>query len=221
MLLSLLPVNEYVTGGDWVPLFATAWLLAGTLSSAIGLIQYFGLSVELSPWVNTTPVGEAFGNLRQRNQFASLTNIAFAALLWCSVQPRSAFEQLKTTVRNGLMAAAVLLGIGNAVSSSRTGLFQSILLLAMAWLWGGFGKPAVRQVVICFVLAYATALLVLPFMVGLSPWSSGAWARLQAGDAVCSSRLTLWHNVLTLIAQHPWRGWGWGRTGLRALHHAV
>jgi hypothetical protein len=28
---------------------------------------------------------------------------------------------------------------------------------------------------------------------------------------VCSSRLTLWRNVLDLIALHPWRGWGWGR----------
>jgi hypothetical protein len=33
---------------------------------------------------------------------------------------------------------------------------------------------------------------------------------LRSGDAVCSSRLTLWRNVLYLIAQKPWLGWGWG-----------
>ncbi|WP_394789159.1 PglL family O-oligosaccharyltransferase [Rhodoferax sp.] len=178
------------------------------MSSAIALAQYLGLSTSLSPWINTTPIGEAFGNLRQRNQFASLTNIALAALLWWSARPRP--KQFEKAVRSSLMVAAVLLGIGNAVSSSRTGLFQSILLLAMAWFWGGLRNPAALRAAIGFVLAYALALLVLPFMVGLSPWSSGAWARLQAGDAVCSSRLTLWHNVLTLIAQQPWRGWGWG-----------
>jgi hypothetical protein len=35
-------------------------------------------------------------------------------------------------------------------------------------------------------------------------------ARLRAGDAACSSRMAaLWPNVLYLIAQKPWLGWGW------------
>jgi hypothetical protein len=35
------------------------------------------------------------------------------------------------------------------------------------------------------------------------------WERVAAVDA-CSSRTVLWSNVLHLMAQHPWRGWGWG-----------
>jgi hypothetical protein len=31
-----------------------------------------------------------------------------------------------------------------------------------------------------------------------------------AGVDGCSSRAVLWSNVLHLIGQHPWRGWGWG-----------
>jgi hypothetical protein len=35
----------------------------------------------------------------------------------------------------------------------------------------------------------------------------------QAQDyAACGGRRILWANVLTLIAQHPWLGWGWGET---------
>jgi hypothetical protein len=35
----------------------------------------------------------------------------------------------------------------------------------------------------------------------------------QAQDyAACGGRRVLWANVLTLIAQHPWLGWGWGET---------
>ncbi len=188
---------------DWPRAAASGWLLAGGISCAIGIVQYFGLSAPLFPWVNFTPLGEAFANLRQRNQFASLTHIALAASLWWAAQPQKAG-------RSGLLVLVVLLGMGNAVSSSRTGLFQTVLLVALVWWWGGLRQPAVRRVLLAFVLAYVAALLVLPFMVGLSPWSSGAWARLQAGDALCSSRLTLWHNVLTLTAQHPWLGWGWG-----------
>jgi hypothetical protein len=35
----------------------------------------------------------------------------------------------------------------------------------------------------------------------------------QAQDyAACGGRRVLWGNVLALIAQHPWLGWGWGET---------
>ena len=34
--------------------------------------------------------------------------------------------------------------------------------------------------------------------------------RLRTGDSLCGSRVTLWSNVLHLIAQKPWAGWGWG-----------
>jgi hypothetical protein len=59
-------------------------------------------------------------------------------------------------------------------------------------------------------VAYAVAAAALPLLAGLDPLMSGAWARLRTGDAACSSRMTLWRNVLHLIAQKPWMGWGWG-----------
>ena len=203
------PSRQPAGGPGWAHATAYGWLLAGTVSSGIAIVQYFGLSAALAPWINTTPLGEAFGNLRQRNQFASLVHIALAALLWWVVQGRPAFAAPAT--RNLAVAwailLAVLLGIGNAVSSSRTGFLQTGLVVALVAVWGGLRQPAVRRVMLVFVLAYAVGLLVLPTWVGLD---TGAWARLRAGDALCSSRLTLWHNVLTLISQHPWLGWGWG-----------
>jgi hypothetical protein len=195
-------------GIRWPVAAASAWLLAGGLSSAIGLVQYFGLSPELSPWINVAPLGEAFGNLRQRNQYASLTSIAFAALLWWAVQAKPVTSAV--LLRATQLGLAALLAAGNVVSSSRTGLFQIVLLLALFAWWGGWRVADVRRVAVVYVLAYGLGLLVLPMLIGLDPWSSGAWARLQAGDAVCFSRLTLWHNVLTLVSVHPWSGWGWG-----------
>src|SRR5450830_1605943 len=120
-------------------LAASAWLLVALLSALLGLLQYFGATGALEPWVNSTGLGEAFANLRQRNQFATLTNIGLAALLWWRVQGQTA-----TTGEGGMarskplawralaaLAAAVLLALGNAASSSRTGLVQLVLLAAM------------------------------------------------------------------------------------------
>ncbi|MEO6853086.1 MAG: O-antigen ligase family protein, partial [Rhodoferax sp.] len=199
------PARQPGDSAGWAGAAASGWLLAGALSCAFGIVQYFGLSAALSPWINTTQLGEAFANLRQRNQFASLTHIALAALLWWTVQIRPIVVQ--PAARNLAVALAVLLGLGNAVSSSRTGLMQTVLVVVLAANWGGLREPAVRRVLLAFVLAYGLGLLLLPTLVGLD---TGAWARLREGDALCSSRLTLWHNVLTLIAQHPWLGWGWG-----------
>src|SRR6187200_2175154 len=67
---------------DWVKPVVAGWLAAALLSSVIGLSQYFGLAQHFSPWMSAAGIGEAFANLRQRNQFASLTNIGVAALLW-------------------------------------------------------------------------------------------------------------------------------------------
>jgi hypothetical protein len=45
---------------------------------------------------------------------------------------------------------------------------------------------------------------------GLDPQATGILGRLYEDAPLCSSRITLWGNVVHLIAQKPWLGWGWG-----------
>jgi O-antigen ligase len=180
---------------------ASAWLVAALISAAIGLIQYFGASTAFAPWVSGTELGDAYGNLRQRNQFATLMAIGMAALAWWVVQGGS----LRLAV-----VAATLLALGSAASSSRTGLLQWVLFIGFAAQWRGDRRTALRVVLLVAALVYTVATAGLPWLAGLDPLNSGAWARLRAGDAACMGRLTLWSNVLHLIAQKPWFGWGWG-----------
>jgi hypothetical protein len=49
----------------------------------------------------------------------------------------------------------------------------------------------------------------MPYLAGLDTSQFGLMARLGRDEA-CGSRLLLWSNVLHLIAQKPWLGWGWG-----------
>lgn len=186
---------------------ATAWLIAGLISVVIGLCQYFGVEQYFLPWMSQSGVGEAFANLRQRNQFATLTNMGLLAVLWHAAPTSSG--QPKPWRWWGLMAAAVLLSVGNAASSSRTGLVQLGFLGGMAWLWGWRRQLAMRILIIA-VLTYGVAALALPMLAGLDPASTGILARLHNGGPACASRLTLWSNVLHLIGQRPWLGWGWG-----------
>ncbi len=186
---------------------SASWLSAALLSAGIGLLQYFGAADVLAPWLNHTAVGEAYANLRQRNQFATLTNMGMAALLW-------GFAKRAGTRTQWYTLGALVLAVGNAASSSRTGLVQLLMLSALAWLWqrrdDSHQTASPAPVLKTALLSYAAATLALPLLVGLDPLASGILARLHDGGPGCSSRLTLWSNVLHLIAQKPWFGWGWG-----------
>jgi O-antigen ligase len=195
-----------ISQGTVLRVAAGAWLAAALLSAVIGLVQYFGFSAAFEGWVNHTSRAEAFGNLRQRNQFASLMNIGLVALLWWAAQDTAGRRARWSSV----LCAAVMLGLGNAVSSSRTGFFEIILVAVLALVWGGWRKPRIVAVLAAAGLAYVLGTVTLPWLMGLDPFSGSAWSRLQAGNDACFSRLTLWGNVWHLIIQKPLFGWGWG-----------
>ncbi len=204
------------------------WLVLGLLAAAVisavlGMLQYLGLARELSPWVNQPLKGDAFANLRQRNQFASLTSLGLVVLLGAV----AAQSKAQTMTRGGWALAFVLLNVlaaGVACSVSRTGAMQWVLVAVLMAAWGW--RSAKRDVGFCKGLVWlsiAAPVLVAVWSV-LMPWlalqTTGEWGASmilrvtgQAQDyAACGGRRVLWANVLTLIAQHPWLGWGWGET---------
>ena len=65
---------------------AVGLLLAALLGGVVGLLQYFLGDPGLAPWVQPSEPGQAIGNLRQRNQQASLMSLGVWALLWLVVQ---------------------------------------------------------------------------------------------------------------------------------------
>ena len=189
--------------------FATSMLAAGLFSTLMALLQYFDLEVIFFPWINATERGDAFANLRQRNQFATLTSMAFVALMWFTAQQLQTSVATKARNSGWFLAAAGLLAVGNAISSSRTGLFQLVLICGLYAAWWTLHVLTTRRLLICAVLVYTIAMFALPWATGLDMATHGAFARL-GNDQPCSSRLVLWSNVLHLIGQKPWLGWGWG-----------
>lgn len=187
-------------------LIASAWVVAAALSAVIGLLQYFGWAQALNPWVSQTMPGEAFANLRQRNQFATLTSIGLLALTGLLARKPPA-QFLPWWMR----CVAILLALGNAASSSRTGMLQWVLIVMLSALWVLPGRRRLMAFVLQSVAAYAMAVVALPWVLnavtGLG--SGGLFGRLLEAPT-CASRKILWANVLTLITQKPWLGWGWG-----------
>jgi hypothetical protein len=207
-----------------VRMVAMTWLAAALASSVMGLLQYFGYAEHLHGWVRTTGLGEAFANLRQRNQFASLTSIGLAALIWLEANPSQAENnpaQPQPLPASGLssnslhwawvMGAVIVLAMGNATSSSRTGALQWCLLFMLTLGWSRRGQWRGVLIGAMALVAYALCTLALPIILeqGMGVARGGLLARF-AENSGCGSRTVLWSNVLHLIAQKPWAGWGWG-----------
>lgn len=217
---------------EMVAWLSAGLLLAALLASAIGLLQYFGAATGLDPWVHASKPGQAMGNLRQRNQQATLLSMGLWALLWVVAQTEAHLRaptagegsaQSGVALRGGgrprplwwvglLMAwALALLVVGSAATASRTGLAQWVVIGVLLALWrASLGRLAVGLALVGLVI-YGVAAWLLPDL--LLQWTGfradGLMARF--GDAPgCTSRRVLWSNVLHLIAQKPWLGWGWG-----------
>jgi O-antigen ligase len=144
--------------------------------------------------------GRAVGNLRQPNHLSSL-------LLWSAVAvvPLLQAGRLRRAVATGLFALMIL---GLVLSGSRTGMVGVLVLT----LWGLLDRRLGRE---------ARAMLMSsPLWFGLFWVLMGLWARETQstfgaaahvlGAELSSSRFAIWTNTLSLIAQHPWAGVGFG-----------
>jgi len=193
---------------------ARAWAWAALISSAMGLIQYFGMADALGGVVHVPAyLGDAVGNLRQRNQLASLTSMGVVAVLWWQTQG------LRTRHACWMLA---LLAVGNAATGSRTGLLELVwvTVLCGGWAWGsGRARPALSwrwslaAVAVCLL---ASVLLPKALSAITAQDVAGAVSRM-GHDEGCGSRRVLWGNVLHLISLKPWTGWGWGE--LKYAHY--
>lgn len=200
----------------WRPLAASsvalAWLAAALLSAGVALLQYFDQVAALAPWVNTTAAGEAFANLRQPNLFASLTSIGLLSLAWwtCSPTQRVSAPDRAPAPWHGVWMAA-LLALGNAASGSRTGLVQWLLIPLLLGLWPQGRRRRALMLSVWALGVYLLAIFALPAALhALTGQDGRTVATRWAQDLGCSSRTVLWANMLDLIAQRPWAGWGWG-----------
>lgn len=189
-------------GSDSAEAMAWAWLVGGLACVAVALLQYFapGLADGSLVAVNGSP-GRAIGNLRQPNHLATalLCAIVMTAWLWHSSRLRSAWAS----------AAIVAMVLAVALSASRTG----ALSLGVLLLWALLDRSLPRAARWTLALTPAVYLLFWGALAEYATWQQAhfyAAERLQASGDISSSRFAIWRNALSLVAQNPWAGVGWG-----------
>ena len=204
---------------------AQGLLWAGAVSAVLGLLQYYDLAGFLQPWTTEPGAGQAFGNLRQRNQFASLIGMALIAALWLHARYRSGSLPRRLT----WAAVVSLLLVAAAASTSRTGLLEVLSIVGAATFMARRERQARRAdpaprlpsplILLSWIPLYFAIAWLLPQLAGSGV--DNIVQRLSDGAPVGHSRLVLWSNVLTLIAERPWTGWGWGELSFAHYTHST
>ena len=190
------------------------WIVASVVSAAIGLTQYFGWSELGGNLIAQAPAGVAFANLRQRNMFASLISIGLATIIFLfkNKQGKLNLNQPNSLLGRSIHFGAIaVLAVVLAASNSRTGSLQLLILILLALYWNRKSWKLNAPLWFFVVLVYLFAAFELPQLSDMvtGQKSMGLIDRIRA-DVDCGSRPVLWSNVLHLIAQKPWFGWGWG-----------
>jgi O-antigen ligase len=192
--------------GDEAEAFFQAVLVTGLASTLIALIQVFLPGLPDGNFIARSGLpGRAVGNLRQPNHLSSL--LLWGLIAWVPVAQSARLLGVPLGRRVALVLAALMVW-AVVLTASRTGM-AGVVLLA---LWGAVDKRLARWLrlaLMCAPVAY------LFFWFGMSAWGHltqhtfGGEARL--GESVGgSSRVGILLNTLTLIAQQPWAGVGWG-----------
>ncbi len=200
---------------------ALAWglLCAGLLSALIAGLQYSGVLREAAsawPWLHASPQEEAYGQLRQRNQFGSLMSLSLAA--WFYLVHTGWPKRCDRWV--AWLALAILM-LGAVASASRTGALTWMALATLALLWPTVSTTratslGARAGAVTALLGFLALSWLLPRLINLAEPQIPKVSALERlttqveGVGVCESRVVLWRHVFELSLQKPWLGWGWG-----------
>jgi Virulence factor membrane-bound polymerase, C-terminal/O-Antigen ligase/Protein glycosylation ligase len=182
--------------------YCIALVLAGLVSSAVGVLQVFAPALADGDWIARTSVeGRAVGNLRQPNHLCSLLLWAIVAVAWLG--------ETRVIRRAVSLAIAALMLYVVVLSGSRSGVVGA----AMLALWGLLDVRLTRSTrfaLIAAPVAYGV------FWFGMSTWAQhshqafGGAGRFSTAGDISSSRFGIWTNTLELIRTHPWFGVGFG-----------
>jgi O-antigen ligase len=183
-------------------------VIAGVASMVVALVQVFAPHLADGTWIARSAIpGRAVGNLRQPNHLSTL-------LLWSAVAVVPLLETVAlrrdavARVALGVLFAVMLFGV--VLSGSRTGLLGIAVLAIWALLDHRLSRTS-RGLLLASPLICLASWMLLGWLSSLlNTGALGASTRLGESQDYSSGRWSIWRDTLTLIAQNPWFGVGFG-----------
>lgn len=169
---------------------AVALVIGAELNALIGVLQYYDVRTVLDAYINQRPSIGVYGNIGQRNHYATYLALGLASVAFLPIRARYAM----------LLAAPILFAL--ALSGSRSGVLYVGVVALFVWRGQGWPVPVLAAVTVIAALALG------------QQWETVA--RLTNGSDMFGIRFYLWREAWLMFEQHPWFGVGFGQF---AWHH--
>lgn len=187
--------------------FMWALVVGMLLNVAVAWLQYFDVERMFYPLVSQNDSDRPYGSLRQANHLATFSVIGLLGVWWL-------FRERLLSTRSTVVLAFVALA-GVALSASRTGLLELVVLSCFFLLWRKPENPLEFRI---FVLAPVWTYLLIELLQALTALIGADLDGIRGRDmASVSVRFFYWQEAWSLALLHPVAGVGWGNLGAARL----
>ena len=198
-------VREEDEGARWQDALLCTMLAAGLVSAGLVLMQWLWASPYAVFVQEYSGDNRPYANLGQPNH----ANTLFFLALCCALQ----LQRGRVIGRTGTLLAAALLTLAMAVTQSRTGILQ-LVLLALWSLWLARSGPEHRTwrwglLALALCALWWLAMPWLSDALHLPTRARDVGVEITGSDA----RLAVWRGFFDAALQRPWVGWGWLQSG--------
>jgi O-antigen ligase len=215
LLIGLLVSAGRIT--NYPDILALGILIAALGNLVIGIVQFTNNHAFFYPVVahpTFKDIHYVYGNVRQANLFSTLMCLGIASI-WYLAGKGIKYNRVA-------ILAIIALVVGVVLSASRTGLLILLLFSALHLLWRPIQTnrqlTLFRSVYLTLSIIYAAVWLLASYIGPVF----GLYLRegLTKGRNVENpSRLDLYQNVIEMIQQSPWFGYGVGQSGYTHFIH--
>ena len=184
------------------------------ISSVIAMLQWLNLDHNIYGVMELKSNNRPFANFAQPNNMSTFLVMGLMACLYLFEQ-----QKLKTSL---LILASVLILFAIALSQSRTAWVVCIFFIAY-WTYKTSKYPVRLRIpyMLLWVITFVVVIAILPTINQLITYlgvtqvveTSSATERATTGYL----RFDIWAQMLLAIQQHPFVGYGWGKTSLAQL----
>lgn len=187
--------------------FMWALVVGMLINVVVAWMQYFDVERLFYPLVSQNDSSRPYGSLRQANHLATFSVIGLLAVWWL-------FKVRLLTARPVVTLAIIALS-GVALSASRTGILELIILSCFFLIWREQNNPLDFRL---FILAPLWAYLLIEMLQALTVLIGNDLDGIRGRDmASVSIRFLYWQEAWSLALLHPVAGVGWGNFGAARL----
>ncbi|TVT58533.1 MAG: hypothetical protein FHK82_03950 [Sedimenticola thiotaurini] len=183
-----------------VDLLCLAIAIASVLSVFLQLYQFFQLD-GLRIWVIDSPGRYPAANVAQQNQLATLLLFGLVSIFWARIRAKISWFLA--------VPLLLLLGMGVALTGSRTAGLGVAVIIAVLWYWRQlWGDKKILWAAVLLAIYTLVCAFLFNWLYDILQ-GEGGLVQSQISKALSDPRFAIWKLLTSALMERPLWGYGW------------